>query len=507
MKSANRGWSRRGVARRALLARLALAALLPLAASVAGVPRSLHLTVLHTNDLHGHLLPFDQENPALWRGEARGVGGAARRATLIRRLRASARNPVVVIDAGDVFTRGPLAIRYRGLADIEALNATGYDLACIGNNEFKARDAIEQNDASGAQSDLLQVVKRSRFPWLCANVTDERGALLEGVQPYVVREFDGVRVGFLGLTAPRSAGYPQTRGLRFAGPVESARTWVPRARAFCDVLIAVTHIGVELDRALAASVPGIDAIVGGDSHTILTAPLVVTSPDGRTVPIVQAGEFGAALGRLDLHFERGADGWRLASHRGELLPVTARLPADRAVERALAPYLRPTLVPAGRLESVGTTRDERMAATTRALVEALRHGTTADVAMNPAGAGMFEPFPGERVTVYDVYAAMPFRNRVVVADLTAGELARLVAAKPGPTSPPTLPAFPADRAVRVALVDYVAVSAYGLPAERLRDTGVEVQEATLRWLASRSAAPAARSPVAPRWAVRAGVRP
>ena len=229
------------------------------------------LTILHTNDLHGHILPFAYTEIERSKEEKASVGGAARRATLIRRLRKEIKNPTILVDSGDTFTRGPLTNAYEGVADIEAMNAVGYELGALGNNEFKAKDGIEAGDAAGAQFALLRFIKRSHFQWLCANAMDGKGAFLEGVQPFVVRQFptkDGVvRVGFLGLTAPRSASYPQTKGWKIIDPIAAAKEYIPLARAQCDVLIAVTHIGVPLDVQLAKETTGLDAIVGGDSHT------------------------------------------------------------------------------------------------------------------------------------------------------------------------------------------------------------------------------------------------
>jgi 2',3'-cyclic-nucleotide 2'-phosphodiesterase (5'-nucleotidase family) len=197
------------------------------------------LTILHTNDIHGHIFPFAYTETGRRKEEVASVGGAARRATLVRKLRLEIKNPVILVDSGDTFTRGPLTNAYEGIADTEAMNAVGYDLAALGNNEFKAKDAIEERDARGAQSALLQVVKRSRFHWLCANATDSKGAFLEGVLPYVVREFNGVRVGFLGLTAPRVATYPQAVGWTISDPIAdggwpSGRDRGDPYRAKCD---------------------------------------------------------------------------------------------------------------------------------------------------------------------------------------------------------------------------------------------------------------------------------
>lgn len=298
------------------------------------------LTILHTNDLHGMMLPFQYTPPipGLKLALPGEVGGLARRATAIARIRKLMTHPLALIDCGDVFTRGPWQTKFLGTPEMEALNAMGYDMLCVGNNEFKATEGID------AQGIMLGLMRRCRFPWLTANLTvGETGVPVEGIHPYIVRDYGGVRVGFLGLTAPRARDYPQVKGWTISDPIEAAKKWVPLARKECDILIAVTHIGVDLDKQLAAQVPGIDAIVGGDSHTYLLQPLKVKNPAGVEVPIVQAGEQGVMLGRLDLVFEKG-DGWKLVEATGGLQPMTADIPDDAAIKALLERWLTPTKV-------------------------------------------------------------------------------------------------------------------------------------------------------------------
>src|SRR5207247_9768615 len=122
---------------------------------------------------------------------------------------------------------------------------------------------------TSAQGVLVDLVRRSRFPWLAANAFDGSGSYLPGVKPYLVREIDGVRVAFLGLTAPRSASYPQTVGWKITDPIEAARALLPKLRQEADVVVALTHIGYGLDLQLAGENPELDAIAGGDSPPLL----------------------------------------------------------------------------------------------------------------------------------------------------------------------------------------------------------------------------------------------
>lgn len=458
---------------------LAAALALTLTALPARAQDKLDLTILHTNDLHGHTLPFAYTEPGRSKDEQPSVGGAARRATLIRELKKKAKNPVMVIDLGDVATRGPLTNAYEGIADIEALNATGYDIGTIGNNEFKLKDAAERFDAVGAQNALLQVLRRSHFPWVCANAgvgEAAKGELIPGVHPYLVREINGVRVGFLGLTAPRSNGYPQVKGWWVSDPVEAAKKWVPIVRKNCDVLVALTHVGVDDDKKI-AEVPGIDAIVGGDSHTFLYKPVVVNG-----VPIVQTGEFGVNLGKFDLHFAKTPSGWKLASYNYALLPITAKIKEARDVKAVADAYAAPLKSgPAIALPTrfLGATPDERTRRTSEAVAAALAKATNSEIGLHVEGDGFFDVFRAEKLTRYDIWAVMPFKNKVATLTMTGAELTELKQKNKGVIL--SAPASDPAKIYTVALVDFTATGTLKLSASRL-SVGGDLREAVIAGL-------------------------
>ena len=299
---------------------------------------ALKFTILYTNDLHGWMMPFDYatSNAKFMAKEfvdekyvRKDAGGLARRATFIKKLRKESADPVILIDAGDLFNRGPYQALSQGELEIRAYDAMKYDMCCVGNNDLKG------TQDTSSQGLLVRLMRRSEFPWLSANLTvGGTGQPVEGLRPFVVRRINGVDVGFLGLTADRSRQYPQVAGWTIEDPIEAAKKWIPIARAECDILILVTHVGYDVDRLLASSVSGIDVIVGGDSHTFLPDPAMVKGPDGREVPIVQDGAYGVCLGRLSLSFEdKGA--WRLASSSGALLPIDASTAEDPEIAKIL----------------------------------------------------------------------------------------------------------------------------------------------------------------------------
>jgi 2',3'-cyclic-nucleotide 2'-phosphodiesterase (5'-nucleotidase family) len=293
--------------------------------SCASTENEFRLTIVHTNDLHGMMLPFDYPGQEGSIAAEPNAGGLARRATKIKELRANADNPVVVVDTGDTFTRGPWHQKFYGTPEIESLNRMGYDFATVGNNEFKAKKGPE------SQAILLSLVQQSKFPWLAANLSvTSTGAAVPGIVPYVVRSYENVRVCYFGITAARSSTYPQTVGWTVHDPIETAKKIIPEARTHCEILIALTHIDSDgtVDQKLASEVQGIDAIVGGDSHIFREPPTVAKAPDGRDVPIAQSGEQGVRVGKLDLVFKKSGEKWRLKEFQGKLIPINSSTPED-----------------------------------------------------------------------------------------------------------------------------------------------------------------------------------
>jgi 2',3'-cyclic-nucleotide 2'-phosphodiesterase (5'-nucleotidase family) len=440
------------------------------------------LVILHDNDIHGHQRSFCYIEIGRSPQEHCQVGGAARRATLIRRLRATAKSPVILIDAGDTSTRGPLTTEYEGLDEADVMSTLGYDLAVLGNNEFKLKDGADANDSAAAQRAMLKLIRRTRFAWVGANVTDAQGHLLEGVQPYVVRRIGGLRIAFLGLTTTKSQTYSQSKGLTFEDPVAAANLWIPRARAEADVVIAVTHLGVEDDSRLVSQTRGLDAVVGGHSHTFLYKPLAVKNLDGKVVPIVQDGEFGVNLGEFKLTFTGdAAAGWRLSAWADRLVPVNAAIKPDPTVAALIEHYAGPLDVAVGRVTAIGDTPEARLRLTAENLAEAWRGSAGAEVGLQ-SDATIYNSFRRRQVSRYDVRAIMPFHDSVWKGDVAGDKLKALIGATvPGlgiVRSSSKADDIDPAKTYSVAMMTYLART---LKLEG-RDTGVDDRQAAEAWL-------------------------
>ncbi|MGC4043690.1 MAG: 5'-nucleotidase C-terminal domain-containing protein [Armatimonas sp.] len=262
-------------------------------------------------------------------------------------------------------------------------------------------------------------------------------------------------------------------------PVEAAKKWIPIARRECDVLIATTHIGVDDDKKVVAATTGIDAVIGGDSHTFLYKPEVVKNAEGKEIPIVQSGEFGVNLARFDLHFEKSATGWRLARYDYKLIPITPRIKEAPDVKAVVARYAAPfqkMIVATLPANLIGKTPEERTKLTAQATMDGLQRGTGAELALTVPGDGSFDVFRTPIVTRYDLYAAWPFKNYVATVKLMGVEINALKAKNPALVLSSNTTTIDPSRTYTVAVIDFVATGSLGIAADRLTN-GMDMRDA------------------------------
>lgn len=364
------------------------------------------LTILHFNDLHGQLEPVTD------RASGKSLGGIARLAGAVRAVRAEdPTRPVLVLFAGDLLQGTVTSTVFLGLPDIGFLGDAGVDVAVMGNHELDY-----------GQAHFRDLLKEARFPILAANLRAEP-------TPFPVRESvvlqpaGGPRVAVLGLVTDEltTTTHPRnTAGIRVEDPVATARRLVPELEAQADLVVVLSHLGVAEDRRLAREVPGVDLVVGGHNHHLNPAPVIENG-----VPIVQAGERGTYLGRMDL---RARDG------RAEILAYRL-LPVDETVaeDARLAAEVKAL---GARLEQevsvvVGRNGFELDASRERIrrgesnfgnfVADLARELTGSDVALFNGGGFRASIPPGE-VRVKDVYQAFPFGNELVTGTLSGAQI-------------------------------------------------------------------------------------
>ncbi len=359
------------------------------------------LTILHTNDLHAHLSSF--ADPYL----GPEAGGVARLSTLIRQVREE--NPhTLLLDAGDRFSGTTLSVLFEGEAELVFTCLLGYDALALGNHDFDF-----------GQERLRYLKERLIHPpMIAANIScspDGRSFTI----PYIYKEIEGLRILIVGLSTPETPYTTRPRnvkGLTFASPAKSLRLVMEREQGKYDLLIVLSHIGYEEDRALAQEVPGIDLIVGGHSHTKIEKPERVGS-----CLIVQAFQWGLYLGRVDLKL---ADK-RIVKADGRLLPVKSEVTPDPLFASLLKCCYEDRVKPIME-EVVGHAptpllRQEGESLIGDLLADSFRVFTGADIAVFNQG-GIRADIPTGPITMGEIFEVIPFSNQVMTTDLTGRQV-------------------------------------------------------------------------------------
>ena len=387
------------------------------------------ISILHTTDLHGHILPTSDYN-----GNS-DCGGMARCVTQIRRWQQQNPNSIL-IDIGDVYQGTDVALRSKGDLMIDLFNHLKYDAWIIGNHEF-----------DWGVEPFQQALQRSAMPVLAANT------LLEGkpagefpdakhpfakIQPFILKQVAGIKLAIIGVTTPGMQFWLRPefiQGIEFQYPVEPVRRAIAKAKSEgADAIVLTGHMGLKprsggddfanTVMALTSEFPEASVFVAGHTHQAIPSRIV------NGALFTQADHFGIHVGRVDLLFDRNSRkllhqkaSCELMDHRFGLDPVVMSRAKTQLAESEVAlsqpiGELAETLRARGR---PGVPSDiERLigAAIMEALLErnvqadGTMHGAFDEKAILVAGAK----------TVRDIWNLIPFENYVVTAALSPDEI-------------------------------------------------------------------------------------
>ena len=428
MFSPNRKWTRRDFLRLVGQAGLITAAN-PALANAATLPDTVRISILHTTDLHGHILPtFDYNgNPNL--------GGLARCATQIRRWRKENPNSIL-IDIGDVYQGTDVSWRNKGELMIDLFNHLRYDAWIVGNHEFDWEIDVFQNAV--AKSTMPVLGANALIEGKPAGAFSEQGNPLARIQPFILKEIAGIKVAIIGVTTPGMTFWfrPEfIRGMEFTFPVEPVRQAVAAVKALgADAIILAGHMGLKPHSggddfancimSLTSEFPETDVFIAGHTHQLLA-----NRATNRAV-VTQADHFGIYVGRVDLLFDRSTKKLLAREPRCELMDsrirfdpvVLSRAKSQLAEsETALAETvgeLAETFHARGRPGKPSDVERLIGAAIIEALaergvqVDGVFHGVFDEGAVIPAGPK----------TVNDIWALIPYENYLVTAELMPDEI-------------------------------------------------------------------------------------
>ena len=418
------------------------------------------LTVLHHNDSHGRLLKSGT------------TPGYSQLVTLIKQERALNPDRTILLSSGDniqgdsmmyFFKSAGLGYSADGTALtpelrinplIKAFNAIGYDAWTLGNHEFNF----------GAE--IFGTLAQATFPILQANVSDTGayGLADVGVEPYVEKTVgpEGIKVAILGIGNHRVPSYElpsNIPGLTFSDPIAAGKDLAPDLAATNDAVIALTHIGftadpksvevdANVDTAFAAEVAGVDAVIGGHSHTNPTTgfadykflPTFVAGPDGTPVIVTQANRYNTYLGEVVLGLLPAAGGgYEVVSSAGRYLAVNgSTTPEDPATVALVQPYqdlinvynntvIGSTTVPVDTNEAFTKETNGANLQADASVWKLESEGIPVDVHLSGAMtnrriADTATPTAPYELKVSDMFAAMPYENSLVVMRMNGPQL-------------------------------------------------------------------------------------
>jgi 5'-nucleotidase/UDP-sugar diphosphatase len=311
------------------------------------MPHKPTLLVLHTNDMHDHLMgwsPNADYTPGVT-GDDNTVGGFARLAATIEAQRAAAgkATEVLLLDGGD-FSMGTL-FTWLGANHAPALtlmDQLGYDATVLGNHEFEWGPQVLAQRIQAARNAGVKVeILSSNITFSAGDSGDDalEALMASGaIKRKLVKTLgSGLKVGLFGLMGEAAADVALDKDpVTFADPVATAKQLVTELRNVdkVDMVICLSHSGIDPagdgeDADLAAAVPGIDVIISGHTHDTLPQPAVV-GPSGTR--IVQTGKFGANLGRLEFVYDRAMT---LGMVTYELLPLDDSSKGSPSVQQAI----------------------------------------------------------------------------------------------------------------------------------------------------------------------------
>ncbi|MBL8582112.1 MAG: 5'-nucleotidase C-terminal domain-containing protein [Rhizobiaceae bacterium] len=266
------------------------------------------LNILHINDWHSRIEGNNKyESTCSAEEETKGecIGGAARLLTAIADARKALEGQnVLLLNGGDNFQGSLFYTTYKGAVEAEFLNQMKFDAMTVGNHEF--------DDGEDA---LVPFLEKVQFPVLSANVQpNAQSKVGDRIKPSIVLEVGGQKIGIIGaVTTDTPEIASPGPNIAIEDDIKTITAEVEKLKAQgVNKIIALTHVGYPRDKEMIAKIPGVDVVVGGHSHSLLSNtdekaegpyPTMVDNPDGYKVPVTQAASYSKYLGDFKVVFD------------------------------------------------------------------------------------------------------------------------------------------------------------------------------------------------------------
>ncbi|MEP6742626.1 MAG: 5'-nucleotidase C-terminal domain-containing protein [bacterium] len=361
---------------------------------------TVRVTLLQVNDVY-QFAPVDDGKR----------GGIARVLTLKKAIEKESPHTLFLL-AGDTISPSVESITYKGAQMIDAWNASGLDYATFGNHEFDF-----------GPDELRKRMNESHFKWLVANVIDKKtGEAFGNSVPFVIREFDGVKVGIFGLVLEETKITSRPGdNVEFLNPCETAKKIVPQIHARgAKVVVALTHLSMSEDKQVARCA-AVDAIIGGHEHTLLESA-------SSGAPIFKMTADARELGQIDLNISKTTGvldsiDWRVITVNDETKEDPAFVSIYRkygGILKELSQLVGHSSVALDARSAAGRTQETNIG---DFIADAFRASTMSDVAiMNGGSIRADEIIKPGTLTRRDVLSILPFKSKVVKVEVSGALL-------------------------------------------------------------------------------------
>ena len=392
------------------------------------------LNILHINDLHSRIEAINKSDSTCSAEDAAKnecFGGIARVKAAIdaRRAELSGKN-VLTLDAGDQFQGSLFYTTYKSAPIADFMNTIGFDAMAIGNHEFD--DGPEE---------LAKFIDALKFPMISGNtLAGLNSPVADKFKPYIVKDFSGEKVAVVSVLATDTDETSSPGdSILFADEIGYLKEAVKEIEGQgIDKIVLLSHVGYVKDQQIAAAVDGIDVIVGGHSHTLLSNtdekaagpyPTLVKNPAGKDVPIVQAYAYSKYLGDLTVVFD---DAGVVKTATGEPKLLDASVTPDAGFVAKVAELAGP--IEELKLKEIGSTAEaidgsretcRAMECTMGNLVADAMVDRLSDQGVTIAiqnGGGLRASIDAGTVTMGEVLTVLPFQNTLASFQLKGSDI-------------------------------------------------------------------------------------
>ncbi len=392
------------------------------------------LNILHINDWHSRIEGNNKyESTCSQEEKDKGecIGGAARLITAIQQQREALNGEnVLLLNGGDNFQGSLYYATYKGSAEGEFLNQMKFDAMTVGNHEF--------DDGEEA---LVPFLKQAKFPVLSANVSpNAQSQVGDLIKPSVVLEVGGEKIGIVGaVTNDTPEVASPGPNIAIKDDIASITAEVEKLKAEgVNKIIALTHVGYVRDKEMIAKIPGVDIVVGGHSHSLLSNtdekaegpyPTMVDNPDGYKVPVTQAASYSKFLGSFKVTFD---DNGVVKEAKGDPIHLDNSIAEDEGVLKRIAELGKPIEDLKNKKVGDFTAEVDGSRETCRAeectmgnLIADAILDRTRDQGVTIAiqnGGGIRASIDAGPVTMGEVLTVLPFQNTVATFQLSGQDL-------------------------------------------------------------------------------------